>query len=194
MLPPHVVPPGWRNIVGSFAEIVSTQMPLSWKGPEGTTKLVVWTMGQGSFAFKMLLEDSNVCPWFAASSVSRLFCTLTLLFFSPTAFLSTCAKLAAVFSMSSLKFISRVFSGSPLWLLLHDPYRRLMWQERKRLNRVKEQGLSQQRVVIQKASGGRWLASHGSQSGMLSRGESSGDGCLQRLHQGWPWSRAEAVA
>lgn len=133
-------------------------MPLSWKGPESTTKLVVWTMGQALCVFKMLLENSNVPPWFAASSLSWLFCTLTLLFFSPTAFLSTCAKLTAVFSMSSLKFVSCVFSESPLLLLLHDPYRKFMWQERKRLYRVKEQGLSQQRAMVQKALGGQWLA------------------------------------
>lgn len=81
------------------------------------------------------------------------------------------------------------FSGSLLRLLLHDPYRKFTWQERKRLYTVKEQGYSQPRAVIQKALGGRWPASHENQSGVLSEGESSSDGCLQRLQQGWPQNR-----
>lgn len=38
-------------------------------------------------------------------------------------------QLTAIFSISSLQFINRVFLGL-LWFLLHDPYRKFMQQER----------------------------------------------------------------
>lgn len=83
----------------------------------------------------MLSEVSNASPCFAASFLS------TVTFSHGGAFIlfyNCLPKHTCQADCSFLHVFPQIhkpcFPGSLLWLLLHDPYRKFMWQERKRLH------------------------------------------------------------